>query len=89
MICRSGAYAFHLTCDSGEDWLPFYVLPRRTGPFAPIAFLASTFTYQAYANHERSAMDQSVLRSRRSVGRVSVQSHSVSDLRALDLQQTS
>ena len=55
---RSGAYAFHLTCDSGEDWLPFYVLPRRTGPFAPIAFLVSTFTYQAYANHERSAIDQ-------------------------------
>ncbi len=53
---RSGAYALHLTCDAGEDWLPLYVLPRRDGPFAPIAFLASTFTYQAYANHERSAM---------------------------------
>ena len=25
---RSGAYALHLTCDAGEDWLPLYVLPR-------------------------------------------------------------
>ena len=54
----SGAYALHLTCDAGEDWLPLYVLPRRAGPFAPIAFLASTFTYQAYANHARSSIDQ-------------------------------
>ena len=54
---RSGAYALHLTCDAGEDWLPFYVLPKRHGPHAPIAFLASTFTYQAYANHERSRID--------------------------------
>jgi N,N-dimethylformamidase len=55
---RSGAYALHLTCEAGEDWLPLYVLPRREGPFAPIAFLASTFTYQAYANHARSSLDQ-------------------------------
>jgi N,N-dimethylformamidase len=55
---RSGAYALHLTCDAGEDWLPLYVLPQRRGPFAPIAFLASTFTYQAYANHARTSIDQ-------------------------------
>ncbi len=55
---RSGAYALHLTCEGGEDWLPFYVLPKRGGPFAPIAFLASTFTYLAYANHERSQLDE-------------------------------
>jgi N,N-dimethylformamidase len=54
----SGAYALHITCESGEDWLPLYVLPRRDGPFAPIVFLASTFTYQAYANHARSSLDQ-------------------------------
>ncbi len=53
----SGAYAFHLTGSGGEDWLPLYVLPRRQGPFAPIAFLASTFTYQAYANHARGNAD--------------------------------
>ena len=53
----SGAYALHLTCAGGEDWLPLYVLPKRSGPFAPIAFLASTFTYQAYANHAREQTD--------------------------------
>ena len=53
----SGAYALHLTCDGGEDWLPLYILPKRQGPFAPIVFLASTFTYQAYANHARAAVD--------------------------------
>ena len=54
---RSGAYALHLTCAGGEDWLPFYVLPARDGPRAPIAFLAPTFTYQAYANHARGNVD--------------------------------
>jgi N,N-dimethylformamidase len=54
---QSGAYALHLTCDAGEDWLPLYILPKRQGPFAPIVFVASTFTYQAYANHERSGLD--------------------------------
>ncbi len=54
---RSGAYALHLSCTDGEDWLPLYVLPKRSGPFAPIAFLASTFTYQAYANHARDNAD--------------------------------
>ncbi|MGE4048310.1 MAG: N,N-dimethylformamidase beta subunit family domain-containing protein, partial [Acetobacteraceae bacterium] len=53
----SGAYALHLTAEGGQDWLPFYVLPKRQGPFAPIAFLASTFTYQAYANHARDSAD--------------------------------
>ena len=54
---RSGAYALHLSSDDGEDWLPFYVLPKPNGPHAPIAFLASTFTYQAYANHARDNTD--------------------------------
>jgi len=54
---RSGAYAFHLTCAEGEDWLPFYVLPARNGPHAAVAVLASTFTYQAYANHARGNAD--------------------------------
>jgi N,N-dimethylformamidase len=53
----SGAYALHLSCTAGEDWLPFYVLPARDGPRAPIAFLAPTFTYQAYANHARGNVD--------------------------------
>jgi N,N-dimethylformamidase len=54
---KSGAYALHITCIEGEDWLPLYVLPKREGPHAPIAFLASTFTYQAYANHARGNAD--------------------------------
>ena len=29
---RSGAYALHLTCDAGEDWLPLYVLPTPARP---------------------------------------------------------
>jgi N,N-dimethylformamidase len=29
---QSGAYALHLTCDEGQDTIPFYVLPSRTGP---------------------------------------------------------
>ncbi len=53
----SGAYTLHLQCAAGEDRLPFYVLPKREGPHAPIAFLASTFTYQAYANHARGNLD--------------------------------
>ena len=53
----SGAYALHLTCDEGQDTIPFYVLPNRSGPFASVAFLASTFTYQAYANHARGNAD--------------------------------
>jgi N,N-dimethylformamidase len=53
----SGCYAFHLIAAEGEDWLPFYVLPPRGRATAPIAFLASTFTYQAYANHARGNAD--------------------------------
>jgi N,N-dimethylformamidase len=53
----SGAYALHLTCAGGEDWLPLYVLPPRGVATAPVVFLASTFTYQAYANHARGNAD--------------------------------
>lgn len=55
---RSGAYALHLACAGGEDWLPLYVLPPRGTTTAPVAFLASTFTYQAYANHARGNADE-------------------------------
>jgi N,N-dimethylformamidase len=54
---RSGCYMLHLVCAAGEDWLPFYVLPPQVGPQAAIAFLASTFTYVAYANHARGNAD--------------------------------
>jgi N,N-dimethylformamidase len=47
---KSGSYALHLTCAEGEDWIPFYVLPPRSGPRPKVAFLAPTFTYQVYGN---------------------------------------
>ena len=40
-----------------EDIIPFYVLPPRGTVTAPVAFLAPTFTYQAYANHARFNFD--------------------------------
>ena len=55
---RSGAYAFHLSCDDGEDWLPFYVRPAHDATERPaVLYLASTYTYQAYANHARGNFD--------------------------------
>jgi N,N-dimethylformamidase len=33
-----------------EDFLPFFVLPSPGAPKPPVAFLASTFTFLAYAN---------------------------------------
>jgi N,N-dimethylformamidase len=53
----SGAYALHLSCSAGQDWLPFYVLPAPGPRRADIVFLAPTFTYQAYGNHARGNSD--------------------------------
>lgn len=48
---RSGVYAVRLRCgQAGEDYVPFFVLPPRGTATAPVAFLASTATYMAYAN---------------------------------------
>jgi N,N-dimethylformamidase len=47
----SGIYAARVTCaGNGEDFLPFFVLPAQDSPKASVAFLASTFTFLAYAN---------------------------------------
>lgn len=47
----SGIYAAHLTTDKGaEDIVPLFVLPAKGRNGASLAFLASTFTYLAYAN---------------------------------------
>jgi N,N-dimethylformamidase beta subunit-like protein len=43
------------------DTLPFYVRPPASGPHARIAVLASTFTYQAYANFARGNTDAAYL----------------------------
>lgn len=51
---RSGVYGIRLRSDGGhEDIVPVWVLPPKGTATARIAFLASTFTYQAYANHRR------------------------------------
>ncbi|HWA44699.1 MAG TPA: N,N-dimethylformamidase beta subunit family domain-containing protein [Hypericibacter adhaerens] len=48
---KSGIYAARLRCgNQGEDHVPFFVLPPRGHARAPVAFLASTATYLAYAN---------------------------------------
>lgn len=47
----SGIYACELTtADGGEDIVPFFVLPPKGKATASLAFLASTYSYLAYAN---------------------------------------
>jgi N,N-dimethylformamidase len=47
---RSGVYAVRLRAEGAEEYVPFYVRPPRERATAPIAFLAPTMTYLAYAN---------------------------------------
>jgi len=47
---RSGVYAMHLAAEGAEEYVPFYVRPPRGSANAPVAFLAPTYTYIAYAN---------------------------------------
>ena len=48
---RSGIYAAHLRCGSAsEDYIPFFVLPAPGVKKSPVAFLAPSATYIAYAN---------------------------------------
>jgi N,N-dimethylformamidase len=53
----SGLYGIRLRCDDIEDIVPVYVLPPAGATTAPIVFLASTFTYQVYGNHQRGSVD--------------------------------
>ena len=53
----SGVYVMRLSADGHVDELPFYVRPRRGRPTADVLFVASTYTYQAYANHARASTD--------------------------------
>jgi len=53
----SGAYLMRLAAEGHLDELPFYVRPRRGQPRADVLFIASTYTYQAYANHARGNAD--------------------------------
>jgi N,N-dimethylformamidase len=54
---RSGVYGVRLRAEGLEDIIPFFVLPPRGTVTAPVAYLAATFTYQAYANHARFNFD--------------------------------
>jgi N,N-dimethylformamidase len=47
---RSGIYAMRLLAEGAEEYVPFYVRPPRGTATAPVAFLAPTYTYLAYAN---------------------------------------
>ncbi|ALM85662.1 N,N-dimethylformamidase beta subunit family domain-containing protein [Bordetella sp. N] len=49
----SGVYGLEIRNADGIDTIPFYVTPAKDGPRAKVLFLASTLTYQAYANHAR------------------------------------
>lgn len=60
---RSGVYGIRLHQGDHQDILPFYVLPPKNRTTARVCFLASTFTYQAYANHARGNCDE-ILRDR-------------------------
>jgi len=53
----SGVYGIRLRCGDAQDIIPVWILPPRGTVRAPIAFLASTFTYQAYINHARGNFD--------------------------------
>ena len=48
---KSGVYAARLRSGDFEDYIPFFVRPRRGTHSAPIAFLVPTATYIAYANN--------------------------------------
>lgn len=55
---RSGVYGLRLRQGDSQDILPFYVLPANDNKKNKICYLASTFTYQAYANHARGNCDE-------------------------------
>lgn len=56
-VMRSGVYGIRLRGEGQQDIIPFFVLPKRGTSTAPVAYLAATFTYQAYANHARFNVD--------------------------------
>ncbi|HTY79295.1 MAG TPA: N,N-dimethylformamidase beta subunit family domain-containing protein [Candidatus Bathyarchaeia archaeon] len=54
---RSGAYLMRLAAEGHVEELPFYVRPPRGRRTADVLVIASTYTYQAYANHARGNTD--------------------------------
>ena len=47
---KSGVYAARIRAGNAEDYIPFFVRPRKGTAAAQIAYLIPTFTYLAYAN---------------------------------------
>ena len=47
---KSGVYAARLRAGNGEDYVPFFVRPKKGMPTERIAFLIPTFTYLAYGD---------------------------------------
>ncbi len=71
-ICRSGAYALHLACDGRRGLAAVLRAAAARGAASRrVAFLASTFTYQAYANHAARQHRCRLSGARRRMGRVS------------------
>ena len=54
---KSGIYAARIRAGNREDHITFFVRPKKGGITAPVAFLAPTFSYLAYANN-RSGVPQ-------------------------------
>ncbi|MSP81417.1 MAG: N,N-dimethylformamidase [Alphaproteobacteria bacterium] len=54
----SGCYAARLRADGDEEYIPFFVRPETGRPTADAVYIASTATYQAYANGLKAAYDQ-------------------------------
>jgi N,N-dimethylformamidase len=57
---KSGVYAVRLEKGDETDIVPFFVLPPKGKRTADVCYLASTFTYQVYANHARGNYDESM-----------------------------
>ena len=58
---KSGVYGARLRAGEAEEIIPFYVRPGPGAARADVLFLASTFTYQIYANHARGNVDAAYL----------------------------
>ena len=55
---RSATYALRLSSAGHEENVPFFVVPARGRASAPVAVLASTFTYTVYGNNIRPEWDR-------------------------------
>ena len=54
---RSGVYPARLRTGEGEDYVPFFVRPKKGTATARIAFLVPTFSYLAYGNEHMADME--------------------------------